>query len=138
VVVLGGGLVGCELALWLRNNGKEVTIVEALDGLLKLNGPLCFANSDMLLSLINHKKINILTNAKPVRTSDKGVTIIVNGKESELEADSVVLAVGYSPENILYQELKFEIEDLHLLGDARKVSNIMYAIWDAFEVASNI
>ncbi|MBC3888861.1 NAD(P)-binding protein [Acetobacterium paludosum] len=138
VVVLGGGLVGCELALWLRNNGKDVSIVEAEDSLLKLNAPLCFANSDMLLSLINYKKIKVYTDSKASRTTDQGVVIATKTGEQELKADSVVLAVGYSPENDLYNALKFEIEDIHLLGDARKVSNIMYAIWDAFEVASNI
>lgn len=44
----------------------------------------------------------------------------------------------YRSENALYEELKFDIDDLYLLGDAHKVSNIMYAIWDAFEVANHI
>ena len=37
-----------------------------------------------------------------------------------------------------YRELEFDVPELYLLGDARKVSNIMYAIWDAFEVANHI
>lgn len=138
VVVLGGGLVGCELALWLKNNGKDVSIVEAEDSLLKLNAPLCFANTDMLLSLISYNKINVYTESKAARTTEQGVIITTTTGEQELKADSIVLAVGYCPENTLYNTLKFEVEDIHLLGDARKVSNIMYAIWDAFEVASNI
>jgi len=137
-VVLGGGLVGCELALWLKNNGKEVSIVEAQDGLLKLNGPLCFANISMLLSLIESKGISVYTDSKAIRTTEQGVLIGNGAGEEELNADSVVLAVGYDSENRLYEELKYEVRDLYILGDARKVSNIMYAIWDAFEVASNI
>ena len=35
---------------------------------------------------------------------------------------------------LLYRQLEFDVPELYLLGDARKVSNIMYAIWDAFEV----
>ena len=46
-VVVGGGLVGCETALWLAQNGKKVTIVEAMDKILALNGPLCSANKEM-------------------------------------------------------------------------------------------
>ncbi|NNJ32577.1 oxidoreductase [Lacrimispora defluvii] len=138
VVVLGGGLVGCELALWLRDNGKEVSIVEAQDGLLKLNGPLCFANISMLLSLIESKGVSVYTGSKAIRTTEQGVLIETGAGEEELNADSVVLAVGYDSENRLYDELKYEVRDLYILGDARKVSNIMYAIWDAFEVASNI
>ena len=60
-----------------------------------------------------------------------------NGTE-ELACDSVILAVGYKEENKLFKDLEFEVPNIHLLGDARKVSNIMYAIWDAFEVANHI
>ena len=49
-----------------------------------------------------------------------------------------MLCVGYQSENSLYQELKYEVDDLYLLGDAAKVSNIMYAVWDAYEVANNL
>jgi 2-enoate reductase len=50
----------------------------------------------------------------------------------------VALAVGYGSDQSLYEALKYEIESLHVIGDARKVQNIMYAIWDAFEVASTL
>ena len=60
-----------------------------------------------------------------------------NGIE-KIECDSVILSVGYKEENSLYKELEFEIPEIYLLGDARKVSNIMYGIWDAYEVANHI
>ena len=41
-------------------------------------------------------------------------------------------------EDDLYQSLEFDIPELYCLGDSKKVSNIMYAIWDAFEVANHI
>ena len=55
-----------------------------------------------------------------------------------LECDSVILSVGCTEEDSLCKELESEIPEIHLLGDARKVSNIMYAIWDAYEVANHI
>ncbi|RKW31090.1 MAG: hypothetical protein D8B43_07670 [Lachnoanaerobaculum sp.] len=61
-----------------------------------------------------------------------------DGKEEEkiISTDSVVLCVGYASENGLYDELKYDVSNLYKIGDAEKVSNIMYAIWDAFEVAN--
>ncbi len=59
--MIGGGLVGCETALYLRQKGSDVTIVEALDTLLKVNGPLCHANKEMLTALIPYKGIQTLT-----------------------------------------------------------------------------
>lgn len=115
-----------------------IKIVELQNKILAVNGPLCHANYDMLEKLIPFNGIEVLTSSKVIKTTDKGVLVDVNGTEKEILADTVALAVGYSAENSLYEELKFEIGDLHLIGDARRVSNIMYAIWDAYEVASNL
>jgi len=138
VVIIGGGLVGCELAIWLARSEKNVTLVEIQDKLLAVNGPLCHANSEMLERLVPFSGVEVLTSSKVVKTTEKGVIVNSNGNERELPADSVVLAVGYSAENSLYNEIKYECADVHLIGDARKVANIMYAIWDAYEVASNL
>jgi 2-enoate reductase len=138
VVIVGGGLVGCELAVWLARDKKKVTLIEVQDKLLALNGPLCHANSEMLERLVPFSGVEVLTSAKVIKTSEKGVLVSINGTDRELQADSVILAVGYNSENSLYTELKYDFSDIHLIGDGRKVANIMYAIWDAYEVASNL
>lgn len=137
-VVIGGGLVGCETALWLAQQGKDVKIVEALDQILAVNGPLCHANSEMLERLIPFNGIEVITNAKAKSYDGKRLTVEVADGEKQLACDSVIIAVGYQENNALYQELQFEIPELYVLGDAKKVANIMYGIWDAFEVASHI
>ena len=63
-VVVGGGLVGCETALWLAQHGKKVTIVETLDGLMAANGPLCHANRDMLEALLPFQGVTVVTGAE--------------------------------------------------------------------------
>lgn len=136
--VIGGGLVGCELALWLAQQGKKVTLIEALDKLLAVNGPLCHANKDMLEKLVPYEGVEVLTSAKVEEFKDGKLSVTVDGKELKLSCDSVILAVGYKEEDSLYRQLEFEVPEIYLLGDAKKVSNIMYAIWDAFEVANHI
>ena len=138
VVVVGGGLVGCETALWLALNGKTVKIVEALDKLLALNGPLCHANSEMLERLIPFHGIETIVNATVSSYQNGKLILQSRGDTINLSCDSVVLAVGYKENNDLYQSLEFDIPELYCLGDSKKVSNIMYAIWDAFEVANHI
>ena len=137
-VIIGGGLVGCETALYLAKKGKKVTIIEALHKLLAVNGPLCSANKEMLEKLIPFNNIDVKLNSKAKFFKD-GVLEIENKNGIEkINCDSVILSVGYKEENSLYKELEFEFSDIYLLGDARKVSNIMYAIWDAYEVANHI
>lgn len=137
-VVIGGGLVGCETALWLAEQGKNVTIVEALDRLMAVNGPLCHANKDMLERLIPYHGVKTITSARVTGYRGGILHASCGGEDREIACDSVILAVGYEEEDSLYRQLEFDVPELYLLGDARKVSNIMYAIWDAFEVANHI
>ncbi len=138
IVIIGGGLVGCETALWLKQQGKNVKIVEMQDKVLAVNGPLCHANSDMLEELIKYNNIEVIANAKVKEYKGGKLLVDLENSTIEVPCDSVVLAVGYTEENSLYKEIEFEIPEAYLLGDARGVSNIMYGIWDAFEVASHI
>ena len=137
-VVVGGGLVGCETALWLAQNGIHVTIVEALDKVMAINGPLCAANKEMLEALLPFNGVEIITGAKVTEFANGEVKVDTKEGSKTIMSDSVILSVGYKEENTLYNNLQFDIPDLYLLGDAKKVSNIMYAIWDAFEVANHI
>lgn len=137
-VVVGGGLVGCETALWLAQHGKNVTIVEALGQLMAVNGPLCHANHDMLLRLLPFHGVKELLNGRVKGYTNGILTVEQNGAEQTLQCDSVILSVGYQSENRLYEELQFDIPEIYLLGDAKNVGNIMYGIWDAFEVANHI
>ena len=115
-----------------------MTIVEALDKLMAVNGPLCHANKDMLERLIPYNGIKVMTGAKVTGFSDGVLTAKTAEGTQSVSCDSVILAVGYREENALYHELEFDVPEIYLLGDAKKVSNIMYAIWDAFEVANHI
>ena len=137
-VVVGGGLVGCETALWLAQNGIHVTIVETLEKVMAVNGPLCAANKEMLEALLPFNGVEIITGAKVTEFANGEVKVDTKEGSKTIMSDSVILSVGYKEENTLYNNLQFDIPDLYLLGDAKKVSNIMYAIWDAFEVANNI
>ena len=137
-VVVGGGLVGCETALWLAQNGIHVKIVEALDKVMAVNGPLCAANKEMLEALLPFNGVEIITGAKVTEFANGEVKVDTKEGSKTIMSDSVILSVGYKEENTLYNNLQFDIPDLYLLGDAKKVSNIMYAIWDAFEVANHI
>ena len=140
VVIIGGGMVGCELALWLRKDcGKQVTIVEALQKLLAVNAPLCSANKEMLERLIPFHGVAVRTNATAVKAVDHGVLIrnLDSGEEQLLEADTVILAVGFRSDTALYDQMQ-DAAELYAVGDCRQFKNVHQAIWDSFEVANHI
>ena len=112
--------------------------MEALGKLLAVNGPLCHANSEMLEALIPFNGIEVRCNTT-VKAVEPGKVILgsLDG-ESLVDADSVILCVGYRAEKSLYEACKNKLPEVRLIGDANNVSNIMYAIWDAYEVASTL
>ena len=134
VVIIGGGLVGCEMALWFTKNGKKITIVERLPELMTL-GDVPYPNKMMLLELLTHHEIPAITGVSVDSVTDSGVDL---GKDGELAADSIILATGYRAENSLYQALESRLPQVYLIGDALSPENIKHAVWTAYEVARQI
>ena len=137
-VIIGAGLVGCELALWLTDKGKTTTIVEIAPKILAQAGPLCHANSAMLKELMEFRAIRVMTSSTVVRRVEGGFIVRTGDKETLVKAESAILAVGYDSERRLYDEVRNKVPEVYLFGDARRVQNIMYAIWDAYEVARSL
>jgi 2-enoate reductase len=139
VVVVGGGLVGCETALWLAQQGKKVTIVEMLGDLMIAGPPVAHANRIMLIDLLKFNKVETITNHSLLKVTDKGVVLIdKNYMKKSLEADTVVLSVGLKPNKELYDKLVGKIPNLYVIGDAREARNVMGSVWDAYELVRSI
>lgn len=134
-IVIGAGLVGLETALWLHDQGKDVTVVELQKDILALAGPLCHANHDMLVDLMKFKKIPVMTSSYISAPIAGGFIVKTGDQETEITADSAILAIGYTSERSLYESVRNKVSEAYVFGDARQVQNIMYAIWDAYEVA---
>lgn len=138
-VIIGGGQVGCEIALWLVQQGQKVTILEKFNDLLIAGPPIPWMNRKMLLDLLKFHKINVMTNVSLFEVIDEGVVVINKYfYRDTLPADTVIVAVGLEPEQEVYRLLKGHFDNLYLIGDARKAWNIMNAIWEAYEVAREI
>ncbi len=133
-VVVGGGLVGCELAYWLRLKGHDVTVVEMLPELMK-EGDVAYPNKMMLLELLEFHGVKTLTGATVRERTSQGLRL---GDGRDLSADSVVMATGYRSDNALYHKLKDSVEELYLVGDGMYPRNIKNAVWSAYEVARNL
>ncbi|MDO4276475.1 MAG: FAD-dependent oxidoreductase [Eubacteriales bacterium] len=133
VVIIGGGLTGCEIAYDAVRKGKKPVIVEMLDDILNVPH-LCAANSNMLREIIRCYKIPVYTGVKTTAITEDGV--VIEGKDGRrtIPADSVVTSIGYIPENKLAEAGK----SVHVIGDASKVGNLMNAVWQANETARAI
>ena len=133
VAVVGGGLTGCEIAYDLVLKGKKPVIIEMMDDILKVKG-LSAANSNMLRDLIRYHRIPIELNARVTAVTDEGVRIDSLTGVRNIPVDSVVLSVGYSSCTLGAKDEG----NVHIVGDALKVGNLMSVIWRAYDVALEI
>lgn len=139
VVMIGGGLVGCETALWLAQQGKEVTVVEMLPALLSAGRPVPFMNKDMLLTMMRQHKIGEVTNTSLLEVTDEGAVLMDDHfRKSTIPCDTVVTCTGFEADDELFKELSGKVENLHNVGDSQVAADVMTAIWQANEVALNL
>ena len=138
VIVIGGGLVGCEMALDYAEEGKEVTVVEALPKILSAGIPSPIPNGQMIPDLFEHYHVNVLEGHKLSAVENGKAVLDCGGQKKELDADSIVIAVGFRPAPSMAQELREEGLVVYEIGDGQQVSTILHAVWDGYEVGNNI
>ncbi|MDP4094322.1 MAG: FAD-dependent oxidoreductase [Bacillota bacterium] len=138
IVIVGGGLVGCETGLWLRRQGKNVTIVEAQPDILGGGKNMCFANYDMLKDLLVFHQIQVFRNTTVKAVNDTSVSLETPQGHKEVNADTVMIAVGYRPVSDLYECLRESRKIVYNIGDSHDVRDIRNAIWDAYLLAREL
>ncbi len=135
VVVLGGGLVGIELAIHLAGLGREVTVAEMLPA---LNNGGNVLHQNALDVEIREKGIRLALGTRVTGIGAEGVTGIRDGKEELFAADSVLCAVGQKPLREEADALRFCAPEFYALGDCVTPKNIMQATAMADAIAGNI
>jgi len=132
VVVLGGGVIGCEFASAWKSLGADVTIVEALPRLLAAEDE---ASSKAIERAFRKRKIAFKL-GKPfegVERTDAGVRVSIQGGET-LEAELLLVAVGRGPTtaNLGYSEHGVKMERGFVLTDERLRTSVpnVYAVGD--------
>ena len=138
ILMIGGGLVGCETALWLAQQGKSVTVVEMLPEILGGHNAMPHMNYAMLTDLLKFHGVVVYTSASVKEIREDMAVLSVGGSDVTVDVSAVISAVGYTSSNLLYEQLKDMEIPVHNVGDSRNVHNIMYAIWDAYEIGRGI
>ncbi len=132
VIVLGGGVIGCEFASVWKSFGAEVTIIEALPRLVAVEDE---ASSKALERAFRKRKINFRTGTpfQSVKHTDAGVAVTVEGGDV-IEAEMLLVAVGRGPvtDGLGYDEQGVAMDRGFVLADERCRTNLdgVYAVGD--------
>ena len=136
VVVLGGGKIGLTLAEGLTQEGKEVTIIEKEK---RIAGDVIPTWKWRHTSWVEQLKIKTLTLSKPIKIGEGGVTVVNDkGEETFVEADTVIAASPRKPNQELFQEFEFMVDELHGIGDALVPRGLLQAIHEGYRLGVRI
>lgn len=130
IIIIGAGLVGCETGLVLDNKGKKVTLIEMADKVLP--EPMFIQNEMMLSNMLDNSNIETRTSTKLVKINDDSIIVNKDGVEEEMMCDTVVLSMGFTPNNKLYEDLKDKIDIINV-GDSMKVRKVLDATHEAYD-----
>ena len=152
LIVLGGGVIGLEMASYFNSIGSEVTVVEMMD---RIGGPTDPEISECLKGLYEKKGVKFMLQTKAVAVNGGKLSIENKDGKAEIEADKILVAVGRRPntadmgyENIgLYmergaiktdEEMKTNVAGVFAVGDVNGKSMLAHTAYREAEVAVNI
>lgn len=136
VLVIGGGGVGAEVADYLSESGKEVTLVEMLD---EIAMDLVFNLKHLLTKRLEEKGVTLLTSTK-AKELGKGYALVEDrsGIRKISGFDTIVLALGSIADNPIAKVLEGKVPELYVIGDALQPREALEAVYEGEEIAIRI
>ena len=136
VVIVGGGEVGCETALYLANEcGKQVSIIEMTD---RIAATSAYAQELALYDRVP-KACTLYLNSAVTRVTPTQVGYQdADGQEHLIDADTVIFSAGRKPLTDEAERFRFTAPKFFKLGDCVKASNLRNANRSAYDAAMQI
>lgn len=135
VVILGGGLVGCETGIHLGMQGKQVTIVEMRD---KLAADVNMFHG-IALDLELKRYVTAVTGAVGKAVTEEGLVYTDRaGEEHLLPADAILCAVGMRPCTEVMDALWNLVDEQYVVGDCVRPAQVTQAVSDAYYLAREL
>jgi 2-enoate reductase len=132
MVIIGGGLVGCETGLWAAQQGKSVTVIARHEAMREM----WWVNALDIREKLDAAKAKLLTFTNVIEITDDGVVIASDkGKQSTLKADSILLAVRLEPDRALWEALRDRMQEVYAIGDCLESRLVLDAMWEGYRTA---
>jgi 2,4-dienoyl-CoA reductase-like NADH-dependent reductase (Old Yellow Enzyme family)/thioredoxin reductase len=130
VVIIGGGMVGCETGRYLAEQGKTVTIIEVLKRMANDVFPMVRRR---LMDGLRSRKVILLTGATCEEIEAGAVRVCTaEGKRETIQADTIIVAVGYKADDRLYKALAGKVPEIYSVGNASEPRRILEATSEGY------
>lgn len=135
VAIIGGGLVGCELAIFLDMEGLQTYVIEMGN---VINAPGLSAQGTAVKREMRKRGMEVTFNASAEKITGEGLYYIQDGEEKLLEADTVIVATGQKPLDEEAFAFAPYAPEFQMIGDCSNVANIMTAVRNAYTIARDL
>ncbi|NIS69429.1 MAG: FAD-dependent oxidoreductase [Proteobacteria bacterium] len=137
VIVIGGGMVGCEVGEYLADQGNKVTVVARSSMMATDMEPL---NRQGLMEALGEKSVVLINNKETVEILENGITVTdkETGESLFIAGDCIVIARGSQPARTLADRLADKVDELYTTGDCNEPRAIMEAIYEGSLIARRI
>lgn len=135
VLIIGGGTIGCEVADYLSEQGKDIIIIE-ISNEVATNMPQIATIP--LINDLRNKKVKIITNTNVISVTKDGVWIKTGDKKDFVIANEIVVAVGSIPNREIEGMVKLKDLKVFRIGDNDVPGTILKAVSDGFNIGKSI
>lgn len=135
VVIAGGGLIGCEVGLHLASHGHDVTVVDMLH-MMAFETFGYYRNA--LLDEMDKRNVKQILNAKVKSFAGDGLTIEVDGKEQNVQADTLVYSMGMHANQKSVDQIRRDIPSnikVHVVGDCTNPGKVCDAVHSGYHAS---
>lgn len=137
VLIAGAGLTGCEIALKYLQQGKKVTLIDALPK-EKIGSGSSPVNAYALFNMLEDLKVDLRCMTKLIDVKEDYSIIATEGKEEKLVYDTVILSMGTSVNTEAINKLKRSVSRCYIVGDCNGAQGLWDAITSAYDAAMAI
>jgi pyruvate/2-oxoglutarate dehydrogenase complex dihydrolipoamide dehydrogenase (E3) component len=137
VVVIGGGLVGCEIALHLSEVGHQVTVIEMREEIAAEANPL--HRYGLLWRLRGNKNLRIETGLRCTEIRPDAVRAVdTENGEHVFEADTTILSAGMKADSAQIEALQGLVPEFYAIGDGKRARRILHAVTEGYDAAIDL
>ena len=143
VLIVGGGMVGCETAETIANRGDNPIIGRTDVTLLEMVGDVALDTApqsrDLMMQRLREKGVRILTSTKVIEFLEDGIVLERDGQQETLRGvDRIVLSMGVKSVDPLSEQMRKEVAEVYAIGDAKETRSALEAIAEGAEVGRTI
>ncbi|MCX6001138.1 MAG: FAD-dependent oxidoreductase [Chloroflexi bacterium] len=135
VVVIGGGLIGCEVSAYITSLGGEVTILEMLP---KIGMDIGAAERFITVNKLKRLGVRMETGVAVVEITDSGVRANRANEQLVFKADRVVLATGMQRDDYLYKAIRKRLNEVYSIGDCVEPRRIGEAVKEGYRTGLKV